>query len=264
MIYDTFMFWNELDMLECRLTELYDVVDKFIVVECGETHQGAKKLNVYLEHAERFRPWADKIEYIWVGSLTARDPSDREHEQREYARAGLELAGAGPDDIIIHSDVDEIPTVAAVHRFDVLLRDDTQALALDQRLFCFAVDWEHPMRWSIPTVARYKHIESFNNMRNRRYLMGPLVVLPEGGHHLSWLGGPPRAVAKLDAFLHTELAFMRDDLSSGRHAREGYHVDGTKLAPVTVDETWPKYIREKRCPKNWFRSYFEKEKDGEP
>ena len=31
-VIDTFPFNNELDMLECRLTELYDAVDHFVLV----------------------------------------------------------------------------------------------------------------------------------------------------------------------------------------------------------------------------------------
>ena len=33
----------------------------------------------------------------------------------------------------------------------------------------------------------------------------------------------------------------------------GLHVDGTKLLPVDVDETWPKWIREGNAPASWYR-----------
>ena len=38
MIYDCFTFFNELDILELRLQLLYDVVDKFVLVESTKTH----------------------------------------------------------------------------------------------------------------------------------------------------------------------------------------------------------------------------------
>ena len=43
MIYDCFIFFNELDLLEIRLNELNDIVDKFVIVECTETFSKNKK-----------------------------------------------------------------------------------------------------------------------------------------------------------------------------------------------------------------------------
>lgn len=260
MIYDTFMFFNEVDMLECRLTELDGVVDRFVLIESGQTHQGKPKSSVFLEHAERFRKWTDaeRLMRIWVDKFTAQDPFGREHEQREYARVGLDFFGTLPHDIVLHSDLDEIPTPASVLEIEKALAESTGKLVtMNQRMFCFAVDWEHPCGWQGPVAARYRDIDSFTQIRNRRDLYGPLAVLWNAGHHLSWLGGPERNVDKLDAFLHAEMAFMRGDIASGRHSREGYHVDGAKLVPVIVDETWPRYVSERRCPPSWFRSHYE-------
>jgi beta-1,4-mannosyl-glycoprotein beta-1,4-N-acetylglucosaminyltransferase len=43
MIYDCFMFCDELDLLEIRLHELADLVDKFVVVEGDLTLSGKPK-----------------------------------------------------------------------------------------------------------------------------------------------------------------------------------------------------------------------------
>ena len=40
IIVDSFIFYNELDMLEFRLTELNDVVDYFVIVEATHTFSG--------------------------------------------------------------------------------------------------------------------------------------------------------------------------------------------------------------------------------
>jgi beta-1,4-mannosyl-glycoprotein beta-1,4-N-acetylglucosaminyltransferase len=40
MLIDCFTFFNELDMLECRLEYLYDKVDQFVLVEADITHSG--------------------------------------------------------------------------------------------------------------------------------------------------------------------------------------------------------------------------------
>jgi beta-1,4-mannosyl-glycoprotein beta-1,4-N-acetylglucosaminyltransferase len=43
MVYDCFIFFNELDLLEIRLNELDDIVDKFVLVEADRTFQNSEK-----------------------------------------------------------------------------------------------------------------------------------------------------------------------------------------------------------------------------
>ena len=42
-IFDVFLFFNELDLLELRLKTLYDIVDYFIITEINETFSGKCK-----------------------------------------------------------------------------------------------------------------------------------------------------------------------------------------------------------------------------
>ena len=42
-IFDTFIFFNELDLLTLRFNALDDVVDKFVLVESTKTFQGKNK-----------------------------------------------------------------------------------------------------------------------------------------------------------------------------------------------------------------------------
>ena len=65
-IYDSFLFFNELDILEIRLNTLYDVVDHFILVESSVTHQGVSKPFIFDENKERFAKFLDKIIHIKV------------------------------------------------------------------------------------------------------------------------------------------------------------------------------------------------------
>ncbi len=44
-IYDCFTFYNELDLLELRLQELYDHVNYFVLVEGNRTFQNNSKPN---------------------------------------------------------------------------------------------------------------------------------------------------------------------------------------------------------------------------
>ena len=58
MIVDTLSFYNEVDVLEFRLENYYDIVDKFIIVEGTHTYQGDEKPLMFQEtlyNSERFK-----------------------------------------------------------------------------------------------------------------------------------------------------------------------------------------------------------------
>jgi len=118
MIYDCFMFLNELDLLEIRLGELYDFVDKFVLVETNYTHQGNKKPYYYDENKSRFSDFNDKIIHLKIDYKSHLYKSDdtqnhylppwvNDHNQRNMIMRGLEECNYS--DWILMSDVDEIP-----------------------------------------------------------------------------------------------------------------------------------------------------------
>ena len=113
MIYDCFPFFNELDILEIRLNILNDVVDKFILVESPWTHRGKDKPLFYAENQTRFNQFRDKITHIVSyppSTWQADDPRQTcffENHQRDAIMQGLE--DCRPDDVVLISDVDEIP-----------------------------------------------------------------------------------------------------------------------------------------------------------
>jgi phosphoribosylformylglycinamidine synthase len=46
---------------------------------------------------------------------------------------------------------------------------------------------------------------------------------------------------------------IRDGLERDTFYRDGIHVDGTKMTPVDVDDTWPRWIVEGHAPASWYR-----------
>ena len=72
MIYDCFMFFNELDVLEIRLNELYHAVDKFILVEATKTHAGKDKTLFFNENKQKFSKFLDKIQHIIIDEYPGR------------------------------------------------------------------------------------------------------------------------------------------------------------------------------------------------
>jgi len=117
-LYDCFMFFNELDLLELRLMELYDHVDHFVLVEGNRTHVGNPKEFIYENNKERFKKWADKIIHVKVDDF----PPDRpeipaflENFHRNQIVRGL--TEAKPGDRIMVSDIDEIPNMEIVKKY---------------------------------------------------------------------------------------------------------------------------------------------------
>ncbi|MFC2147146.1 hypothetical protein ACFLR9_01150 [Bacteroidota bacterium] len=118
MIVDCFTFFNELDLLEIRLKYLYDSVDYFIIVEADKTHNGEDKNYFLKDNMDRYKSFQDKMIYVpikiedydkeeYVAGET--DAWKREIYQRNSIEIGLRELNLKPNDLILISDLDEIP-----------------------------------------------------------------------------------------------------------------------------------------------------------
>jgi hypothetical protein len=253
---------TELLLLECRLTELYDVFDKFVIVEATVDHQNHPKPLHYLEHQDRFEQWKDKIHYVVAESLPdtphVENPWAREHAQREWIAKGLEELDANDDDIIFQSDADEFPNVVTARN---VRPQRNELLSLHQRGHFWAIDWLYPFeegwwgtvigRWGgIKTLAQHRPCGPFAAMRDSRNANRSIT----GGWHFSWLGGTEAIwLAKVNSFCHPEVE-ARIVHNAATYYREGIHVDRKKMRPVDVDNTWPKWMQDPvNVPAEWLR-----------
>ena len=50
MLIDSFLFFNETELVELRIKYLNKIVDYFVVVEAGITHQGNKKTGIFQKY----------------------------------------------------------------------------------------------------------------------------------------------------------------------------------------------------------------------
>ena len=90
---DAFMFYNELDVLELRLTLLDPHVDRFILVESEVTHAGQPKELIFEKNKERYAKWLPKIRHIVAKNMpTDENPWSREKYQRECILRGSTYA----------------------------------------------------------------------------------------------------------------------------------------------------------------------------
>jgi hypothetical protein len=258
-IIDTFPFHDELDILEMRLTTLYDVVDWFVIVEADVTHQDRPKPAYFRDNKERFEPFRDKIISVWATGLPTmeQDPDSwaREIAQRAYAWDGLEIVDARPDDIVFHGDVDEIPN--PLHARNVRPRRRLEPFGM--RGHYWAIDWLHPEVWGGTVAATVRQMapegrHAFQWLRVNRN-QSRQEHMHDAGWHFSWLGGPARATAKVNSFCHPEVeGHIRGAIANDNfYWREGFHVDGQQMTPVEVDDTFPKWIRDGHAPRSWYR-----------
>src|ERR1700722_14620638 len=185
-------------MLECRLTELENTpIHKFVLVESAYTFQGDPKPLYYTENKERFAKWEDRIIHI---TLTDKLDDDngwmREIRQREIIDIGLRSNDVQPEDIILLSDVDEIP------RPEIINERMYNGVTYTMRQHMFSANWLHPETWQGTVVQRYGLIESMQGLRNMRNSPWPRV--PDAGWHLTYLGGDEVVKDKVAAYSHAE------------------------------------------------------------
>ncbi|MEI6238274.1 MAG: alpha-1,2-fucosyltransferase, partial [bacterium] len=72
-IYDIFNFFNELDLLEIRLSILDKYVDYFVIVEAVQTFSGDPKPLYYKENEQRYKKWKDKIIHYVINDVPANE-----------------------------------------------------------------------------------------------------------------------------------------------------------------------------------------------
>jgi len=235
-VVDCFLFADEVDMLECRLHELEDVVDWFVLVEAEQTFTGRSKSLHYDQHRSRFERWSDRIVHV-VAELPNGDAWAREAAQREAIIDGLRALPLAPDDTIVLSDVDEIwrPSVVVTD----LPRPFT-VLSLD--MFVHDLGWRHPDKWDGPVVVHVAdlppaEVGTFDVVRSCRLHERPPRV-PNAGWHLSWFGGDKASQAKQRAFSHVEYADV--DVKASR--LNGIHIDVTVLERNEVFDDLPRWI----------------------
>ena len=118
-IFDCFSYWDEDLLLKLRLNILSDYVDYFVIVEGNKTWQNnPKKLRFDLKKFEIFK---DKIIYVPVDDMPdGNNPYSRENFQRNCINRGL--IDADDNDLIIISDLDEIPNPKKIKLFKQEMR----------------------------------------------------------------------------------------------------------------------------------------------
>lgn len=114
-VFDCITFWREFDILEIRLNELYDVVDKFIIIESAYTHTGKSKELYLKNNINLFEKYIKKIYLVSdIRYVKKEQPTQRQNYQRNLIGKALKEINASSNDLILISDCDEIPRSSVV------------------------------------------------------------------------------------------------------------------------------------------------------
>ncbi len=253
-IYDCFLFYNEIEILNIRLHEMYDHVDKFVLVESEETFRGKPKPLYYQENKHLFEKFADKIIHVVVeGHFESDNKSDywkvwdREYFQRNQIMRGL--TDCGDDDLIIISDVDEILRSSAIQEIYDMIHSipahlNYKWIVCEQTYYKYFFNRYYPkeMPWIGTTAVFYKDLKNYappQYFRRIRRGNRPFVV-KNAGWHFSYMGGYNNVVNKLAAFSHQEW-----DIPENRE-RNNMRKEIESLPLVVIDESFPRIIYENR------------------
>lgn len=221
MIIDSFLFFQEYDMLEFRLRMLYDHVDKFVIVESDTTYSGNKKSYNFWEHEKRYKWAREKIIYhkfspdvdgLDFGYRPKEYEPDAPQWKVEYQQRNAIIQACkefNDSTIIMVSDCDEIPSreVVEFRKTNALV----YPMSCQQQVSAFNLNYICDIDWRGTTIATLDHarsvsIQGMRDMRNR------YSVMPNAGWHLSYFDTPENIKYKIQSFSHAE--YNNDDCLS--------------------------------------------------
>jgi len=205
-VFDCFMASDELDILELRLHELAGVVDQFLFVEALETFTGQPKPPYVGDamQAGRFAEWGDRLAGVTYHQLPPGSAWEREAWQRNAI--GQLLHGvAQPDDIVLVSDVDEIPRAEAVTLAASLLCDGARQVALQQTVYFYHPQCLNQLVWYGTRAVRYADLGQPQRLRATEWRLPGEEVIADAGWHFSYFMSPDAIRRKVAAYSHTEV-----------------------------------------------------------
>ncbi|MGC4233562.1 MAG: hypothetical protein QM594_11340 [Niabella sp.] len=219
---DCFTFFNELDLLEFRLTLLNEYIDHFIIVESNLSHAGKAKPYYFEESRDRFAKWENKITYyplvqstegLVFKERTAHDLDDGswilENQQRNAIK---DVAVVNPGDLVFIGDLDEIPDPLTLKK--MLSLSQPKALSMRFHYYfmnCRNMGIEKYWKGTVAVPGEYFNNYSPQYIRDNR---NNYKAIENGGWHFSYLGGVEKIKYKLQSFAHTEYnkeEFLNDD-----------------------------------------------------
>ena len=218
MIIDAFTFLNEKELVELRVKYLNDIVDCFLIVEADFTHTGKeKKWNFPEILKNNLKKFSNKIQYHqmkvdlekaeaeksskYIGKTLGRSWRV-ETMQRNYLKEAYKKFSSS-DDIIIISDLDEIPSKDKISFIKSCDFKTIAPVAFDQALFHLNCNYLNLEQWIGSVAITKKLIDKYEPQVFRDY-KNRISRFIDAGWSFSSFGGPKKIREKLEAFCHEE------------------------------------------------------------
>jgi|TARA_B110000914_G_C15445724_1_gene438338 beta-1,4-mannosyl-glycoprotein beta-1,4-N-acetylglucosaminyltransferase len=272
-IYDCFSYLDEDLLLEIRLNILDKYVDYFVIVEGNKTWQNNnKKLRFDIKKFENFK---NKIIYVPVNDMPdGENPWVRENFQRNCISRGL--LNSSPEDIIIISDVDEIPNLENIKK----LLENKRYAAFKQKGFYYKLNMQNITLpdWYGSRICKNKYLKSPQWLRSLKFKKRPFwridkfrlnSIIENGGWHFCNLKNPEDLLYKYKNMAETRDNFFAKDGIDGsidekylsveqikNSIEEGKNLVGKKeyFKKIELDDSFPEYILKNRDKyKNWIK-----------
>ena len=264
-IFDCFQYFNEDHIADLRFNILDEFVDKFVIVESTVNHQGQpKKLHFDINKYKKFKK---KINYIIVNDTPEdikRPHQDGESLIEQHQRNSITkgLNKAHDDDLIILSDVDEIPDLKRLNEFD-----RNKYAVFSQKMFMYKLNFLNlrENNWHGSKICLKKNFKNPQWLRNLKFKQYPfwridkvrnLQVIKNGGWHFAYLQTPENISKKIKSFAHGE--FNKDEITNEKSINlkieKGLDIfkRGHNLKRVEIDSSFPKYIHQNKIKlKKW-------------
>jgi len=255
-VIDGFMFNDEFLALELRINELWDQVDRFVIVEASETFTGIPKPLHFTQNQLAFKRYAEKITVVTLSGfpLGMRDPWEREAYQRNAILRGLPK-DFRLTDLLIISDCDEIPSADAVHlarQIPTMVHERDLVFACRQHLYFYAPHWRHVKPWWGSRIVPMMQIDMGRMPQQFRSTTGPRkgeYIIERGGWSYSYMGGPEAIQSKVASYSHTEV--NRPEFTNTEHVIESIsrglplvRGDGNEFVYDTDLSEHPKFVQQ--------------------
>ena len=228
-IFDCFMFYDEDLLLDLRLNILDQHVDFFVIVESKYFHNGKERQLKF--DIKKYKQFENKIIYIvhenepaGIHKVNKEDDEGiksyklitnahlRENDQRNHISQGLN--NATDNDLILISDVDEIPNFESIN----LEKIKNQLIFFEQSLFYYKLNRYLPnFIWYGTKGCKKKYLKSpqwLRNIKSKKFLFWRLDTLfsdtkyinkyfiNDGGWHFSNLKNAEDIELKLKSCAH--------------------------------------------------------------
>ena len=265
-IFDCFPLFNEIDILELRLNELWHLVDLFVIVEAKTTFTGNSKPICLAQHEERLAKYMSKIRHIVIEDFPE-GMSNWGKEEYQRNAIKVELSDALPDDVIIFSDLDEIPRANVVQ---FIAEKGIQP----REVYCLSLDWysfylniKVSEKWERqgPRMIRAGDLRELYALRK---VMAPTrswgrdilrqikssrrmghwvkrILVPDAGWHFTWMGGKEAIALKGSSIPeHSNMPEGEKNLAWADARVQALLEDGAGYTLVEIDESFPLFVRD--------------------